>query len=89
MVLLVLTRGGYEDVRHLVETKAGPVWLNADVLAAPEVAALRGSGVDVSCFTERIDPTSRVQLEGAVATIQEHHPRQTLWVETPHEVSAT
>jgi hypothetical protein len=80
MVLFILTREGYEDVRSLVSTSA--VWINRSVLSEAEIAELRSSGVDLSCFTEPIDGLNESEMQYAIDTIAEHHPGQRIWVET-------
>ena len=81
MVLFVLTRAGYADVERLSHGPAVPVWINAGVLDEGEVAALRGSGVDLTRFTNPIDPTNEDQVAQAIETIRLHHPGERIWME--------
>jgi hypothetical protein len=79
MVVLVLTRGGFEDIRPRIDPGRDAIWLGADVLSATEVADLRGSGFKLTVFAHRLDPA---HLDGDIGTVVEHHPGQVLWVET-------
>jgi hypothetical protein len=80
MVLFILTREGYEDVRSLVPTSK--VWVNIGVLSDTEIADLRCSGVDLTNFTRSLDDLYSGQLQLALHTIAEHHPGERIWVET-------
>lgn len=83
MVLLIMTRAGFDDVRTLIAPSSSPVWVNAGVLSDEEIGALRERGVDLSRFTMPHD------LEQAIDIIVEHHPGERIWAEiivaTPDE----
>jgi hypothetical protein len=79
MVALILTRAGFDDVRHRIDVDRDAIWVGADVLTQTELADLRGSGFNVTVFAHRLDPE---HLDGDIGTVAEHHPGQVLWVET-------
>lgn len=60
---------------------AGALWVTAGVLSDDELAALRSAGVDVSDFNYTIEKNEYDAIAGAVETIKEHHPSETVWVE--------
>ena len=80
MVFLAITRAGYETYRAL-GASFGTLWVGAEVLSEEELAALRKSGVDVSDFNYKIELHETEVIAGAVETIKEHHPGETVWVE--------
>ena len=84
MVLFILTRAGYEEMRPMISTSA--VWVNAQVLSNAEVNDLRVNGVDLTCFTNPLDPHNADDLQMAIGTISEHHPEERIWVETQSAV---
>ena len=81
MVFFVLSRAGYDELESLVGSSPLPIWVNAGVLSAQEVDALRAKGVDLSCFSDVIDPLSTASICNSIAIISEHHPGQRIWVE--------
>jgi hypothetical protein len=80
MVLLILTRQGFEDYAAL-ETDLGPLWLAADVLSSQELADLRLSRRSVTSFSRVIELGDAEQISEALETIKEHHPGERVWVE--------
>ena len=81
MVIFALTRAGYFDVEPLIRSGSHVVWLNADLLDGATIEALRQSGVSVTTFSVPIDPNDIDAIDEAVATIEEHHPGERIWVE--------
>lgn len=78
MVFLVLTRSGFESIRSRFDPHADAVWFNAGVLPSTELAELQDRGWNVSWFTS---PLNQSDLGSDIATIEEHHPNQVVWVE--------
>jgi len=81
MVILVLTREGYQDVEPLIAQKRCAVWLNHDVLDAGTVGELRRSGAQLTTFSCPVDPADEEAVADALAIITEHHPGDRIWVE--------
>ena len=81
MVFLVLTRAGYEELRGITRQVPSPLWAGDGVLSEQEIPALYADGVTVSNFHYAIDPLDASAVEGALYTIAQHHPGQTIWVE--------
>ena len=82
MVIFVLTRGGFEEMRGLINSARPAVWVNAEVLSTAEILTLCDNGIDLSNFTSPIDPEDEERIFRALATIGEHHPGERIWVET-------
>ena len=78
MPYLALTRTGVASVIQSGGT-ASPLWIGSDVLSEPEIAYLRGTGVDLSVFIHPVRTSA--EIEDAVPTLREHHPDQAVWVE--------
>jgi hypothetical protein len=81
MVVLALTRGGYDELRERTGAVPSPLWVGCGVLTEPELAQLRSSGIEVTKFNHPISPDDTSAIEGAIETIAQHHPGQTIWVE--------
>jgi hypothetical protein len=81
MVFLVLTRLGYEQLIEQSTAVPSAMWVNSGVLNEGELLRLRDSGVEVTNFVRLIYACDLPAVEAAVATVQEHHVGQTIWVE--------
>jgi len=80
MVFLAITRSGYEEFAR-IDASGVSLWVGAGVLSADELSSLRADGLDVSDFNFEIRREDSLAIEGAVATIQEHHPGEVVWVQ--------
>jgi hypothetical protein len=78
MVFLVLTRSGFESLRSRIDPQADAVWFNAGVMSSSERTELQSRGWNISWF---VDPLDQSDLRSDIATIEEHHPNQVVWVE--------
>ena len=78
MVVLILTRLGFDDMRSRVEAARDAVWVNAGVLSPTELAELRAAGWNLTDFVHRLDAAN---LASDIETVREHHPNQIIWVE--------
>ena len=84
MVFLALTRAGLVDALAAAASSGAAVWCGADTVSEADYAALLRPGLDISRFDYPLGgPDSADIVEGALATIAEHHPGATLWVEHP------
>ena len=81
MVLFVLTRAGFDDMRDFIHNGKALVWLNHGILSATELSSLRSSRRDISTFSNAIDPHDNQAIEGALEMIARHHPDERVWVE--------
>jgi hypothetical protein len=57
----------------------GTFWVGGSVLNEAEVADLRARGYSVTVFAHRL--TTVDDIEDAVATMEEHHPRDRVFVD--------
>lgn len=79
MVYLALTPAGLVEALRVRGDKAHAVWCSADAISEADYADL--AEVDVSRFEYALQGESADVLAGAIETIQEHHPGETVWVE--------
>lgn len=80
MVFLVLSKCGLSEVLRMNGDGRAIIWLAHGLLTDSEVASLRSAGHDVTVWSYP-ESTSFEGLQGSVATIEEHHPGHTVWVE--------
>ena len=85
MVFLAVTRAGYDELRRLCGRTPTPIWLGDGVLTEDELKTLHTSGIHASVFTYSIDPKDAFVVEGALHTIAQHHPNETIWVERQND----
>ena len=81
MVFVALTRVGFDGLVSLLGCVPSPLWVNANVLSAQEIANFRSEGVEVTNFTYFIPVEDENAIASAVATVAEHYPHKTIWVE--------
>jgi hypothetical protein len=81
MVLFVLTRAGFDDMKPLISAHEASVWINGGVLSADEVNALWNEGLDLTPLSYQIDPYDRAGIVSELEMIQLHHPGHRIWIE--------
>lgn len=79
MVLLAITPTGLTDALRLVEDSKTAIWCGADAISDDEYVKLKQH--NVSRFVYGLIGQDQDVLAGAIATIEEHHPGETVWVE--------
>ena len=78
MVFLALTRSGLDDALALARNMALSIWCSADAIDEQAFDALGQS--DLTRFTYSLVSTADA-LDDALATIEEHHPGERIWIE--------
>jgi len=81
MVILIATRNGYDELKPIIFSGMYPVWVGADVLSQEEIDAIRELGVYLTNFCYSINVENFYEIEGAVNTINQHHPDERVWLE--------
>ncbi|WP_284620701.1 hypothetical protein [Aquabacterium humicola] len=79
MVFLAFTSKGLAEAMRTAAQIEGAVWCSANALSEEEFAKM--SAPNLTRFTYVIDGKNQDQLSDALATIEEHHPGQCVWVE--------
>jgi hypothetical protein len=83
MIFLVLTTRGWAETVSVLPRGASEAWINAGVLDDTEVKRLREDGYALTIMAHWIDPHDREDVGSVMATMQEHHAAQPLFVEHP------
>ena len=81
MVYLALTPQGAHDVMNLARDSGSAVWVGSDGLSDAEYEEAGRSGVKISRFIYALVGADRHTVDGAIETVVEHHPNETIWVE--------
>ncbi|OGB46138.1 MAG: hypothetical protein A3F76_13155 [Burkholderiales bacterium RIFCSPLOWO2_12_FULL_65_40] len=79
MVILAISTAGLQDALRLAEGRDANVWCGADAISEAEYAALKNSRL--SRFIYPLQGQEPDVLAGAIDTVEEHHPGETLWIE--------
>jgi hypothetical protein len=83
MVFLILSRCGYDNWKMLAALMKAPIiWLADGILSHDECQQLRHSGFNLTVFSKTTKLTHAEDLAAAIATIEEHHPEEVIWVES-------
>lgn len=80
MVYLALTPQGLQEILDAPEVAKIPVWCGTDALSEAEFEKLARD--NVTRFTYSFANADKATIEGALSTIAEHHPGESVWVES-------
>jgi len=80
MVYLILSKKGLSEVLRINQGSSVAMWLAHALLSEKEVSALLDAGHNVTVW-QYPESTNNEELSGTIATIEEHHPGETVWVE--------
>ena len=78
MVFIVLTVAGLDAVEPRVVAGADAIWVNAGVLSESDATRLRGSGWNLTTWTNPLDVND---LADELETVRLHHPDEVIWSE--------
>ncbi len=79
MVYLAITPQGLKHALRAVEKCAAPIWCGSDAISESDFENLKCSSL--TRFSYPLGGESPEVLAGAVGTIEEHHPGETIRVE--------
>ena len=80
MVFLALSREAALEAIALAKVGGHHVWVGADALTQDEHSAQVKSGLKITRFSDPLGDGATA-IDEAVATIREHHPSETLWIQ--------
>jgi hypothetical protein len=80
MVFLAITPKGLSEALKLGKTNLSPIWCGSDAIGEAEYSNLRAA--NLSRFSHPLSGQSKAEIEDALATISEHHPGESIWVES-------
>jgi|GEM_PF-509926 len=82
MVFLAITPEGLQRALESANGTNIQIWCGADAISDVEYSNLSGvSGANLSRFTYPLLGQTADALQGALDTIEEHHPGESVWVE--------
>lgn len=79
MVFLAITPKGLAEAIKLAKASSSPVWCGSDAIDEAEYS--NRTGVNLSRFIYPLSAQPQSAIEGAIETISEHHPEESIWVE--------
>ena len=79
MVYLALTALGLQEILEFADAANTHVWCSADALSHAEFAKLERA--NVTRFTCAVPDGDKASIQAALATIEEHHPGERVWIE--------
>lgn len=83
MVYLAITRQGLVDAISTAKLTGRAVWCGSDAISEAEYQQRELK--NLSRFIYPLQNAEPDELEGALSTIAEHHPNETIWVESRAE----
>ena len=81
MVLLVLTKHGFKEVKALLYTPNVNCWINQHILSKDEIAEYKNLDIHITDFAYDIDAKSEEQVNNALELLQEQYPNEVIFVE--------
>lgn len=79
MVYLAITSEGLQHALRAVEKCAAPIWCGSDAISELDFEKLECTSL--TRFSYPLGGEGQEVLAGAVETIQEHHPGESVWIE--------
>ena len=83
MVYLAISQQGLADALSTSKITGHTVWCGSDAISEAEYQERRLK--NLSRFIYPLQNAEQDELEGALSTIAEHHPNETIWVESGAE----
>jgi hypothetical protein len=83
VVLLVLEPDAVADALLVAQSANAAVWIGSDAMTHEEHFRRASGGLNISRFAYPLSGASPDVVEDAVATIAEHHPGETVWLQRP------
>jgi hypothetical protein len=80
MVFLAITPDGLSKAMQMAATTGTSVWCGADAISELDYANLKPRGL--SRFNYQLGSLDADSMADALQTIGEHHPGETVWVES-------
>jgi hypothetical protein len=81
MVYLALDRRSALEAIRAAKAGGHSVWVGADAISEEEHHRFGSDGVSITRFNYSLTGIEVSALEEAIATVQEHHPSEVIWVQ--------
>ena len=82
MVYLALEPAAALEAIQLAKQTGAAVWVGSDAITHEEHWRLGAEGLNLTRFAYALSGVSPETVAGAVSTVIEHHPNETLWVQS-------
>jgi hypothetical protein len=90
MVYLVIDPEGGQEAARAARVSTASIWAGLDAYTSHDQKQLRDSGLSLTVFNYSLRSATPEVLADALATIEEHHPSETIWVQhAPQQTAAT
>jgi hypothetical protein len=81
MVYLALNRTSALEAIRVAHTQASAIWVGSDAITEDEHQVFSSKGVNLTRFSYPLAGAESDIVAEALATIREHHPGETIWVQ--------
>jgi hypothetical protein len=81
MVILVLTKHGFQEIEAILKNPNIKCWINQHILTKDEITEYKNKGIHITDFVYDIDSNSEEQINNALELLHEHHPGEVVFVE--------
>jgi hypothetical protein len=81
MVFLILDPQAVSDTVRLAQQCGHAVWVGADAITSEEHQNFVRDGIEVTRFSYSLANARADVIADALATIEEHHPSQIIWIQ--------
>jgi hypothetical protein len=81
MIIFAVTKEGFQELEPVIKTGKYPVWIGGNVLSESELDRYREMDINITSFRYVIDPANDEELDDALVTIEEHHPKERICLE--------
>lgn len=81
MVFLALEPEAAMEALALARLNGAAVWVGADAMPQDEHYRISREGINLTRFAYPLSGTDRAEVDDALATVREHHPGETIWVQ--------
>ena len=81
-VYLALEPAAAREAIHLARQTGCVVWVGSDGITAEEHNTLTAEGLNVTRFCYTLSDATFEEIEDALSTVREHHPRAIIWVQS-------
>lgn len=81
MVLVPVDPSSVADAMGVARAYRCSLWLGSDALTESQISQLRREGLSVTVMNRPLTGADAADIAELVATIAEHHPGESIWVE--------
>jgi hypothetical protein len=79
MIFLAITPAGLRNALQVADANISAIWCGSDAISEVDYGNLKGR--NVSRFNYALGDETQNVLDGALETIEDHHPNEMIWIE--------